>query len=260
MAGIGIGFSPSLGNKIAWDADALAYIATAGITDQVEKSAANYFVRQFKIYGLWDKSIAIYPMLGGTASSHSYNLVDTSTFQITWVGSPAPTHSGGLGVQFDGTQNYGKTGIIPSVDMTIHSSALSAYSRTDLNNNGPSIGVSTSAQQQLLIQHRNAGNLKSIIYGSDVFQESVTDSIQLSTITKTSAASVQGFQRGVQVGATLTTAAGTLPTHELYLAALNSSGTAANFWGSQVPFAAIFSGLTEQESKDLDRIVEYVQS
>ena len=58
------------------DADAQAYIDSAGITNQSEKDAVCNFVTQLKNYSLWDKIIAAYPLAGTTSTSQKWNLKD----------------------------------------------------------------------------------------------------------------------------------------------------------------------------------------
>src|SRR5690606_34241568 len=51
-----------------------------------------------------------------TSVTHSYNLKNTGTFQITWSGSP--THSAN-GVAFNGTNQYGNTNFAPAERVSI---------------------------------------------------------------------------------------------------------------------------------------------
>jgi hypothetical protein len=110
-----------------YDVAALAFFSAAGITIDTQKNAVNYLVTQLKGAGLWSKFTALYPIVGGNATAHSYNLKDTARFKITWVNSP--THSS-TGVLYNGTTQYGDTGINAATYLTINSTAISAYSRT----------------------------------------------------------------------------------------------------------------------------------
>lgn len=109
------------------DPDAQAFITAAGITDPTQQSAINQLVLDLKSYSLWTKMKAIYPIVGGTASAHSYNLKNTATFQISWGGA-ALTHST-TGVT-NNAQGYGGTGLVPSTDLSLDDVHISAYSRT----------------------------------------------------------------------------------------------------------------------------------
>jgi hypothetical protein len=58
------------------DPDAQAFITAAGITDATQQSAINTLVLDLKAYSLWTKMNAIYPFVGGTATTHKFNLKD----------------------------------------------------------------------------------------------------------------------------------------------------------------------------------------
>jgi len=109
------------------DPDAQAFITAAGITNPTQQSAINQLVLDLKSYSLWTKMTAIYPIVGGTSSSHSYNLKNTAAFQITWGGSPL-THSS-TGVT-NNAQGYGGTGVVPSSHLLQDDVHVSHYSRT----------------------------------------------------------------------------------------------------------------------------------
>lgn len=51
---------------------------------------------------------AVYPIIGGNATSHSFNFLNPAQFQITWYGTITHTISG---VKGDGTTGYGDTGM-----------------------------------------------------------------------------------------------------------------------------------------------------
>jgi len=58
----------------AVDPDAQAFITAAGITNPTQQSAINTLVVNLKGYSIWTKFKAIYPVVGGSASSHAVNL------------------------------------------------------------------------------------------------------------------------------------------------------------------------------------------
>ena len=62
--------------EVGVDADAQAFITAAGITDSTQQSAIDTLVKQLKGYGIWSKMKAVYPFVGGTATTHKYNLKD----------------------------------------------------------------------------------------------------------------------------------------------------------------------------------------
>ena len=77
------------------DADADAFIAAAGITDPTQQSAIQTLVTTFKADGIWTKLQAFYPFVGGTASSHKWNLKDPRDLDAAYrlVFGPVTSHS-----------------------------------------------------------------------------------------------------------------------------------------------------------------------
>jgi hypothetical protein len=61
---------------VTGDPDAIAFIAAAGITDLVQKAAITTLVLQLKSDAIWSKFQAIYPLVGGTAFTHKFNLIN----------------------------------------------------------------------------------------------------------------------------------------------------------------------------------------
>jgi len=89
------------------DTDAITFLDAASITDIVIRSAISAFVTELKLKDVWDFIEVLYPIVGGDATKHSFNLKRPEKFQITWVNNP--THSS-TGVDYNGTTQYGKTG------------------------------------------------------------------------------------------------------------------------------------------------------
>jgi len=67
------------------DPDAQAFITAAAITDPTQQTAINTLVVSMKGYGIWTKMKTLYPMVGGTANQHKYNLVNPSLYQLTYT-------------------------------------------------------------------------------------------------------------------------------------------------------------------------------
>jgi hypothetical protein len=111
------------------DPAALAFIQAAGITDQTQKSAINQLVIDLKDAGIWSEFDIIYPFVGGTASSHKYNLInplDTDaafrgTFNGTWTHSSDGVKSGAS------VNNWINTHYNTNTDMVATNFHVSAY-------------------------------------------------------------------------------------------------------------------------------------
>jgi hypothetical protein len=76
MNGSGGGPSSTQAPVVITDPDVLAFVAASGVTDNTQKSAVNTLVTSLKEYSVWTKLNAIYPFVGGTATTHKWNLKD----------------------------------------------------------------------------------------------------------------------------------------------------------------------------------------
>ena len=78
------------GGAPAVDPDAQAFLTAAAITDPTITSAIDTLVVQLKADSIWSKMKALYPFVGGTASTHKYNLknpLDTdAAFRLVFNG------------------------------------------------------------------------------------------------------------------------------------------------------------------------------
>lgn len=128
----------------SFDADALAFITAASITDNTQKTAVNTLVTDLKAYNIWTKMKAIYPFIGGTAAQHRFNLKDPRTINAAFYldFSGGWTHSN-TGITGNGTNTYAETKFNPFTSHPFFDIHYSLYSRTDTNSGGD-MGGSTS--------------------------------------------------------------------------------------------------------------------
>lgn len=117
---------------ISSDPDANAFISAAGLTDATQKNAINQLVDDLKEYGLWTKMQAIYPFVGGTSSTHKWNLIDPRDLDAAFrlVFSGGGTHAS-TGWTPNGVNGYANTYLTPSTSLSLNSVHLSYYSRTN---------------------------------------------------------------------------------------------------------------------------------
>jgi hypothetical protein len=125
------------GVPVLTPAAALAlYLTNTGLVG-AQATAITDLTNSLVSANLWDKMPVIYPVAGGTAAAHKFNLknpVDTDAgYRVTWVGTATHDANGYTG---DGTTALGNTHFnfasIPSLKDNWH---LSAYSRTNLASN-----------------------------------------------------------------------------------------------------------------------------
>ena len=122
-----IGWGQGANNNIGWgkshttswagatdivgiDADALAFITAAAITDATQQTAIDTLVKGMKADGIWTKMKAIYPFVGGTATTHKWNLKDPrdldAAFRLVFNGGWTHSSNGALP---NGTNGYADT-------------------------------------------------------------------------------------------------------------------------------------------------------
>lgn len=91
------------------DPDAVAFLAAAGITDLTITAAINALVIQLKTFGVWNKIFAIYPFVGGTATTHKFNLKNPqdldAAFRLIFSGGITHNASGLTGNGVNGSYN-----------------------------------------------------------------------------------------------------------------------------------------------------------
>jgi hypothetical protein len=253
------GLRPSVLFPSSVDPDAFRFIEVAQITDQTQITAVNNLVVGLKANSLWDKMVAIYPFIGGTAFSHKFNLKtpsdSDSTYRILWSG--AIIHSS-KGVAFNGS-SYGDTRFAPFAALTnptqsshlsiyISGSAagtLSAAGNTNFLQNGLGIGM---GNQNIMCAYTGNNN------GVNITTDGRTG---LAVVTRTDLTNSAAYIRGSSTStSTSTLAPPTSPrTVNVFIGRDNGawSGTGTGtFYG----FASIGTGLTTADVESLYTVVQ----
>jgi len=246
----------------SYDPDAQAFFTAAGITDTTQKNAWNQAVLSLKSNSLWSKFIALYPFIGGTATTHKYNAKDPqdldASFRIVFSGSI--THDAN-GVTGNGTNGYGNTKIIPSVNFSLNNSSGFIYSRTNVAGGYVDFGVikSGAPQDRFQINIRNATNLFNTACNSITLTGNANSNSQgLFGISRTS--SIGYSQSNNTTQTSVTDVSSVLNANEMAILAVNSGGTIANYSIRNYSFACFGSGLTDAECDTLYTIIQTYQT
>jgi hypothetical protein len=240
-----------------FDPDAQAFITAAGITDNTQKTAINTLVLDMKGFGIWTKMKAIYPFVGGTASSHKWNLKDPrdldAAFRLVFSGGWTHSANGALP---NGTNGYANTFLSPSTSLTNNNTHMSYYSRT--NTQGPNKGligasVGGSFIPLFTIYGRSGSNvffMDSYNYTTNRNQgaEPTGQSFLLST--RISSSSFKSFRNNLLVATSPNSNADnvTAINFPISIGALNLAGSVSQFSDFQCAFASIGDGLTDTEA------------
>jgi hypothetical protein len=247
---------------ITYDADAQAFITASGISG-TEATATNQLVIDLKAANIWTKFKSIYPVVGGSASSHAVNLKQPGTFNLSFA--TGWTHSS-TGMTPNGA-TYANTNIIPSISLSLNSLHISFYSRTNANPGGIMSGAINTSQGcaiQASVYGTNNGSIfdsyNSTLGAGRLLGSNVADSRGFAVFSRSSSSSSKIFWNSVQNGA-ITTTGGALPnTYSMFIGARNQDGTGSTFDNRQCAFASIGDGLTDAEALSFYNAVQTYQT
>ena len=237
----------------AIDPDAQAFLTAAGITDATITSAINTLVVDLKGYSIWTKFKAIYPVVGGVASSHAVNLKTPGTFNLSFA--TGWTHSS---TGMTPTNSYADTALIPNSTLSLNSSHLSYYSRTNSNGTEVEIGANSSNYYNLL-EIRTSGTTYFLINQTAFTTALDSDSRGFYLGNRQASNDIDGWRQGVKV-VNGTTASSFLPVHNIYIGCYNNNGTASVFTTKQCAFASIGDGLTDTDAANFYTAVQAMQT
>ena len=241
------------------DPDAQAFITAASITDSTQQSAINTLVTDLKGYNIWTKFKAIYPIVGGTAATHKWNLKDPrdldAAFRLTFA--TGWTHSA---TGMTPLNTYANTFLIPNSQLSLNSTHISGYVRNNLSVSAPILSAedATTYNNGLYIWPRwNAPNQYSIRINDNTSQVGTsTDSRGFHIISRTASNSKKYYKNNTIIFS-LTTVSTGLNASSIYI---GSSRNNANYSLFETAFASIGDGLTDTEAANFYTAVQAYQT
>lgn len=267
--GIGVQSFVSAGGA-GTDADAQAFIDAAGITDATQQSAINTLVTDLKGHGIWTKMKAIYPFVGGTSSSHKWNLKDPRDLDAAFrlVFSGGITHSN-TGILFGGVNGYADTKLNLSSQFTLYNVHYSIYCRTN-NQVGIDMGVTTSpafSREGWLLLRDGSNLIQGGFYDNDnitngAIRVSNTDSKGFYVSSAIASNNIFLRKNNSQIG-TFTGTNTSLPgIGNIYIGAINdtTTSTAIAYANREYSLISIGDGLTATEAANLNTAVQAYQT
>ena len=235
--------------------DAAAFIAAAGITNSTEINAVNALVNGLQADGIWTKMKAIYPFVGGTATTHKYNLKDPrdldAAFRLVFNGGW--THSS-TGATPNGTNGYADTNLSPLSVLSTSSAHLSFYSRTNINQATYDV---CSGQHYSLLLYNNSfiANLETTgLYNAT---QSITNTTGYYIASRVNNTNVNGYRNGSKTINNVAQLNATLTANNIILA---SRAAVSLFSTKQNAFTSIGDGLTDTEAVNLYTRVQAYQT
>lgn len=250
------------GQRSTCPTEALKFIDSSGITNQTEKDAICTLVKQLKDSSLWTSMLAIYPFVGGTASSSKWNLMDIrqndAAFRLVFFGGIT---FDSLGITGNGSNGYSNTFFTPSLNYdSLQAGSYGVYLSKNVDEPSCAIGmrVTTSANTVSLIPR--VSNIAYCSFTSTQTAVANTDSRGIYITTRLNRASSKTFKNGSLLVTHNTYVAATyggVSTYNkpMFLLARNDDAGAAFFSTNTIGFAFIGSALTDAQASTLYNII-----
>jgi hypothetical protein len=248
----------------SYDTDAQAFFTAASIANSTQQGAVNQLVLDLKSAGIWTKMKALYPFVGGTSTTHKWNLKDPrdldAAFRLTFPNGA--THSAN-GVDWNGTNQYARTFLSPATSLAAASAHISYYSRSNINRAESDMGIDGDPGIDLQIGYQNGGRTK--MFGSTngtTTQITVSDTRGFFLSSRISTTSLTFYRNGTSIATqtgSSTTAITTL-TGDIFIGSLSAGGTVYLPTTKQCAFASIGSGLTSTEVTSFQTAVNTFQT
>jgi len=255
----------------SFDADALSFITAAAITDNTQKTAINTLVTDLKTYNIWTKMKALYPFVGGTASSHKWNLKDPRDLDAAYrlVFNGGGTHDS-TGYIMNGTDSFANTYFNPStVSGWKDNHNLSIYLKTTTpTGTGWHLGYgNTTTGDPLygLAVRRNTTN--ELIYDSGNIsqngrlQTTITDAKGFWSANALASNDRRIFKNGTSFATSFSTVSGTPANDIMTIGAMNGTGGSLKYFLSGINSLTSFSdSLSPTELTNLNTAVTTYQT
>jgi hypothetical protein len=249
----------------AIDSDAQAFITAASITDSTQQTAINTLVTDLKGYGIWTKMKAIYPFVGGSASSHKWNLKDPrdldAAYRLVFFGGWTHSITGALP---NGTTGYADTKITPSSSLN-GLNHLSYYSRSN-NITAAMMGIqddSVSPQTQMYIEANKTTDYYSLCNTSgNNITKSSTSTLGLYLVSRTTSNLLKAYKNGSVEGSNTASSILALSNKPIYLGAFNYwyFTQTIGYGNKEIAFSSVGDGLTDTEAANLYSAVQTYQT
>ena len=243
-----------------FDPDAQAFITAAAITDTTQQGAINTLVVSLKGYSIWTKFKAIYPVVGGTAAQHKFNLKDPrdldAAFRLTFA--TGWTHSS---TGMKPLNTYANTFLIPSTFLSLNSTHISYYSRSqETLSNQIDMGITSGSNQLYAIFYYNSTFRYTAVNNSGAVALALPNTTGLLIENRRNSTQTQSYKSGSLFQTVSVNSIG-LATNNVYLGAYNNgSGTALSPSTKQCAFASIGDGLTDTDAANFYTAVQAYQT
>lgn len=240
----------------AFDQHALAFLAATAISNVTQRRAIDALVKDLKNCGAWDKLRAIYPFIGGTSTTHKYNLKDPQDTDAAFRGvfAGTVTHDAN-GVTGNGTTGYMDTKFNQSTNGADDDEHVSVYCRSTTAG-GDVLSVNNTGRTILILY--NTGNALTRSQTSVSTSTANADTLGYHSLNRTASTGYR-FRKNA-TNTNITQDSDVAPANStFYVLARNTAGTAGQFSDGNLAWAAIGRGLTQTEDDNVRIAVEAYQ-
>jgi hypothetical protein len=248
----------------AYNNETNAFLFSTQITDNTIQTATNTLVTDLKTAGVFTKMKALYPMVGGTATTHKFNLVNaqdsTTAFALAFVGGWTHSSNGALP---NGTNAYANTFLSSGTNLSLNSGHLSYYSRT--NTVSASVKIDMGSLKSIPDSYTDlvlgSSNLTYFRFNNGAAYNSIpaTNTLGFYTGSRTAVTTIKTYKNGAIIinGTAVSSSTSSIP---FFIGASNNNGTAQYFSNNQCAFASIGDGLLDSEALAFYNAVQTFQT
>jgi hypothetical protein len=249
------------------DPDAEAFFTATGITDATQQAAINTLVADLKGYSLWDKMKVLYPYVGGTASTHKFNLKDPRDLDAAYrlVFNGGWTHSS-TGALPNGTNGYADTKFTANTFTSTSNLSAGVYLRTNNSTTGYDFGqgfANFTREGVCLVARSSSNQVLFSAIGSSSTAIANTNSSGLFVITRANTTE-QNLHRRVSQTANTTQTIGinnSFGNGNIFVGAINDLVVGALFYSNrQNAFLFLGDYLTQAEVDDMTTAIQAFQT
>jgi hypothetical protein len=246
----------------AYNNETNAFLFSTQITDNTIQTATNTLVSDLKTANIFTKMKAIYPMVGGTATTHKFNLVnaqDTNeAFRLVFAGGVTHSSNGILG---NGTNGYANTFLDPSIAFPSGFASMGFYNRVAITSLNYFMGVILSSVNFFRIQAVVSNVMRHVSKGTAATNHTLTDRLGFHANSRTSNTLLTSIDNTGAFQTNTTTVSGAYPSLSIPLFAANSSVSGiGSYINAELSFAYISDALTSAELTTLKSINQTFQT
>lgn len=252
----------TIGIYTQYDAHAWAFVNAAALTSVTQSNAINTLCLNLKVANLWNRFQAIYPVIGGSATTHKFNLKDPrdvdAAFRLTFSGTITHNSSGMAG---NGLTGWADTKYNPRTSASLNDHSISVY----IGNNvaleaSYDVGCYDGTTENALITRYNNNLVYQSINTTSFNTAASTDSRGYFMASRTASNATTTYRNGSAIIATQTTASTNTPNFNYSLMASNRSPLPISYSTKRIQFATIGASLNSTEANTMYGIVQTYQT